>query len=369
MKKIIERYQTDTDFRKKVIIGGVMGIVGILIAVIGIFTTGDDEAEKPVQQVAPIENYSQKQIDTTLISKGTSDYRKMEFVKDTTLDNFNTSYVKNENSDIYTHNASGTAVVNSNGTPVNSGGGNALNEYMKRRNQSIDRVYNSQPSAPVVVPTTQRDMVVKGYTPRSTSVQSYSTPTSTSDYSANGGNDNAYSVQSNSSTPKQMTKEEKLQQAIASKYNSGGMGQGKTNVMASVYNNQKISSNNTSVRLILKDKIYFNNTTIGTDAFVYGTASVNGDKVTISVPSITYKGNNYPVNLTVYDYRTGVRGIPIKQDNIVGVAENVAENQAQQQVSRYGGKIGQVLSQVISGRNKSASIELSDGHLVYLRTQ
>lgn len=374
---IIERYKTDVDFRKKAIVGIVMGGVGIVIGIAGIFFSGDDETQKDKTPVQAIQNYSDRQLDTTLINKQTSDYRKMEFEKDTTLDKMNSSYVKNENSNIYLRNASGSAVVNANGTPIpgaspssggSGGGGAALNEYMKRRNASIERVYNSQPSSPQVVPTTQRDMVVKGYTPRATNIQPYSAPTSVGniDYTARVNNDN----QTNSSNaPKQLTKEEKLQQAIASKYNNNGNAQSKSAVTAQIYNNQKIKSNNTSVRLLLKDKIYFNNTTIGTDAFVYGIASINGDKVSISVPSITYKGTNYPVNLVVYDYRTGVKGIPVNQDNIVGVASDVAEKQAQQQVSRFGGQIGAVLSQIVSGRNKTASIQLNDGHLLYLKTQ
>ncbi|WP_159479739.1 conjugative transposon protein TraM [Chryseobacterium sp. 18068] len=370
--KIIDRYKSDADFRKKATVGIIMGAVGIVIAIAGIFFSGDDKIEKDNTPVQTIQNYSDRQLDTTLINKQTSDYRRMEYEKDTTLDKMNSSYVKNENSDIYLRNASGSAVVNSNGTPIGNssssagGGGAALNEYMKRRNQSIERVYNSQPSSPQVVPTNQRDMVLKDYTPRSTSVQPYSVPSSVGnvDYISRNNNDN-----SNNNTPKQLTKEEKLQQAIASKYNSGGNALSKTSVTAQIYNNQKIKSNNTSVRLLLKDKIYFNNTTIGTDAFVYGIASINGDKVTISVPSITYKGTNYPVNLTVYDYRTGIKGIPINQDNIVGVASDVAENQVQQQASRLGGKVGAVLSQIVSGRNKTASIQLNDGHLLYLKTQ
>lgn len=365
----IERYKSDPEFKKKALIGGGMGIVGIIILLAGIFVSGqENEENKPVQQVEAIQNYSNTQLDTTLIKKGTSDYRRMEFQKDTILDKMNTSYIKTEGQEAYMHNASGAPVVTSNGSVVNNGGnaggGNALNEYMRRRNQSIERVYNSQPSTPVVVPTTpQREMVVRGYEPRANNIQSYSTPTPVNqDYIVS-----TPTTQNQSTTPKVLTKEEKLQQAIASKYNSTNSQ--KANVTAQVYNNQKINSNNTSVRLLLKDKLYYNNVVIGTDAFVYGNASVNGDKVTINVPSITYKGNNYPVNLTVYDYRTGIKGIPVKMDNIVGVAGDVVETQAQQQISRYGGKVGQVLSQVISGRNKSASIQLNDGHLVYLRTQ
>lgn len=369
---IIERYKTDEEFRKKAIIAIVMLGIGVLIAIVALFFQGEENSEKKAVPVEAIQNYSNRQLDTTLINKGTSDYRRMEFQKDTVLDNMNSSYVKNENSNIYIRNAAGTSVVDNQNNTTASGGGAALNEYMKRRNASIDRVYNSQPSAPVVVPTTQKDMVVRGYTPRATNIQPYSVPTSTgtsTDYTSYTSKTNNEDYTTNNTLPKQLTKEEKLQQAIANKYNSGAGSQNKAQVVAEIYNNQKINSNNTSIRLLLKDKIYFNNTTIGTDAFVYGIANVNGDKISISVPSITYKGTNYPVNLVVYDYRTGIKGIPVKQDNIVGVASDAVENQAQQQMTRLGGKVGAVLSQIVSGRNKNASIQLNGGHTVYLKTQ
>lgn len=377
--KILERYNSDPDFRKKLIVGSIMGTVGLIIALIGIFynTNENSEAGDKNEKIA-IQNYSDRQLDTTLINKGTSDYRKMEFQKDTILDDMNTSYAKNENSDIYMRNSNSSTGGSSSPsytqpTPSSGGGGGggaALDEYVKRRNQSIERVYNSQPSSSVVVPTNQRDIVVKDYSTRSNNIENYSSPSSVVSHNSAPSTNSSpinYSQSDNSSSSKQLSKEEKLKQAIANKY--GKTSQEKTNVVAQVYNNQKIASNNASVRLLLKDKLYYNNVVIGTDAFVYGNATINGDKVTISVPSITYKGNNYPVNLVVYDYRTGVKGIPVKMDNIVGVAGDVVENQAQQQISRYGGKVGQILSQVASGRNKNASIQLNDGHLVYLKTQ
>ncbi len=169
--------------------------------------------------------------------------------------------------------------------------------------------------------------------------------------------------------PKDLTKEEKLQNAIANKYSSGSVGNNSNQVLAEIYTAQKISGNNASVRIILKDKLYFNNTIIGTDAFVYGFASFNQNSITITVPNISYKGKNYPVNLVAYDYRTGELGIPVSSDNIVGVAGKKAEQQVQQEMSRYGGTIGGVLSSILSGRNKTVSIQLNDGHRMYLKTK
>ncbi len=165
---------------------------------------------------------------------------------------------------------------------------------------------------------------------------------------------------------KPLTKEEKLQRAISSKYSQSATN---NQIVAEIYGSQKITSNNSSVRIVLKEKINLGDVVIGTDAFVYGVASINQNNVMISIPSISYKGKNYQVNLVAYDYTTGELGIPIRNDNIVGAVEKQAENQAQQEISRYGGKVGSVVSAIISGRNRNVSIQLNEGHRMYLKSK
>lgn len=167
-----------------------------------------------------------------------------------------------------------------------------------------------------------------------------------------------------------LTKEERLQNAIANKYaGNSNASQGAIQVLAEIYNSQKINGSNNSVRIVLKDKIYLKNGTIGTDAFIYGTASVNSDNIVISVPNISYKGKNYQVDLVAYDYRTGELGIPVKNENIIGNVRQEAENQISQNVGGRLGQVGNVISGILSNRNRSLSIQLNDGHRIYLKSR
>lgn len=375
MKEFLDKYKSNPDFKKKVLIGGGMGIIGVIIILSGMFLAKDGEKEQDNTPKVAIQNYNDTPIDTTLIQKQTSDYRKMEMQKDTVLQVMNDSYGKDAGNTNYTHNTGFSGSTNAGAEPMATGGGGrassntALNEYMKRRNQSIERAYNSQPSTPTYSKTQKSDVVIKGYEPRSTNIQPYSVPTQATTYSsAPIVQQNNTSTRNNEERP--LTAEEKLQRSIANKYNSGGGTKGASSVKAQIYSDQKISSKNSSVRILLKEKLYFNNVTIGTDAFVYGIASLSGDNMQISVPSISYKGTNYPVNLVVYDYRTGAKGIPIKADNIVGTIGDEVERQGRQEIGRQlGGRISSVVGGIFNGSNKSASIQLADGHLIYLKSQ
>ena len=172
---------------------------------------------------------------------------------------------------------------------------------------------------------------------------------------------------SQSSTPKVKTKEERLQDAIAQKY--GESATKNVSVKGQIFGEQMIGSQNNSVRIILSEKLVLNGTTIGTDANIYGIANVSGNNVSITIPNISYKGKNFPVNLKVYDYRTGQLGIPINLDNIVGAISERGESTASSEISRYGGKVGSILTSVFSGRNKNAKIQLNSGHQIYLKSE
>lgn len=165
---------------------------------------------------------------------------------------------------------------------------------------------------------------------------------------------------------KEKSKEEKLQDAISKKYGEGGVSKN-ISVKGEIFGEQRIGSNNNSVRLILSEKLVLNGVTIGTDANIYGVANVSGSNVTVSIPNISYKGKNYLVNLKVYDYRTGQLGIPVNLDNIVGAIAERGESTVSSEISRYG-KVGSILTSVLSGRNKNANIQLNSGHQVYLKS-
>ncbi len=243
-----------------------------------------------------------------------------------------------------------------------------LNNYLTKRQQSIDQMQSSGSTRRTYNPsgnssdwTSERTVVKsdkisynRNYNPENPSASVTSNMISNQQ------------VQNPSIQDKPLTKEEKLQKAISSKYTQVSAN---TQITAEIYGSQKISSNNASVRIVLKDKVNLGDVVIGTDAFVYGIASINQNKVLITIPSISYKGKNYQVNLVAYDYTTGEIGIPIRNDNIVGVVEKQTENQAQQEIARYGGRVGNVISSIISGRNRNVSIQLNEGHRIYLKSK
>lgn len=63
-----------------------------------------------------------------------------------------------------------------------------------------------------------------------------------------------------------------------------------------------------TVKLRLTDDIYIQGILIPKDEFVFGTASLNGERLTIEISSIRYKNNILPVALSVYDM-DGMEGI------------------------------------------------------------
>lgn len=265
---------------------------------------------------------------------------------------------------------------------------NMLNDYMAQRQKSVNKMQNSGTSANTYVASTPSR---RTYNPSGKSGDWTSEATSVTGTRITGNEQSVIrnynpenpsaSISSNLSAPsaitpnvnqvKALTKEEKLQQAISQKYGKGSGGNYQSiSITGMIYQNQKIDANNTSVRILLSEKLNLGDVIIGTDAFVFGMAQLGSNTVNISVPSITYKGKSYPVNLEIYDARTGERGIPVKQDNIMGDIQRQAESQAQNEVSRYAGKIGQIATSVLSGsRNRTSTISLNQGHRIFLKSK
>lgn len=364
----IQKIKTDPVLKAKVIKAGIFFLLFIVIVIAVAFSQSKDKTA--------IDGDKQNQINGRIIPADTSSIgsSKDEFYMMKHQDSANQIATNSET-------VLGGSVTEKQASQDQTDA--ALNQYMANRQQSVNRMQNSS-TENTYVPPKRRNYNPNGnandWTSEKTSVSSNTYTSKGNDvigYTRNYNPENPSSstvTQNNEQTAAQitpnraLTKEEKLQQAIANKYNNtSSSNNGPISVVAAIYNDQKIKANNTSVRLILKDKLYFNNTTIGTDAFIYGSATISGDKILISVPSISYKGKNYNVNLNVYDYRTGEKGIPIHNDNIVGTVEREAENQVNQQAGKYG-RIGSVITSVLNGRNKNAYIFLSDGHKIYLKS-
>lgn len=65
-----------------------------------------------------------------------------------------------------------------------------------------------------------------------------------------------------------------------------------------------------TVKLLLANDIYINGVLIPRNSFVYGTATLNNERLRINIASLRYKNNIIPVSLEVYDI-DGLQGIYI----------------------------------------------------------
>lgn len=82
------------------------------------------------------------------------------------------------------------------------------------------------------------------------------------------------------------------------------------------------------VKLRLLDDLYVNGVLIPKDNFVFGTASLNGERLNIQINSIRYKNALFPVQLSVFDI-DGISGIYIPGAITSDVAKGSAERALQ----------------------------------------
>lgn len=80
-------------------------------------------------------------------------------------------------------------------------------------------------------------------------------------------------------------------------------------IQAAVHENQTIVTGST-IKLRLLNDITVNGTLIPKDNFVFGKASLEGERLTIKIASIRYRNSLYPVELAVFDL-DGMDGIRI----------------------------------------------------------
>jgi conjugative transposon TraM protein len=95
-------------------------------------------------------------------------------------------------------------------------------------------------------------------------------------------------------------------------------------IEAVIHETQTVVSGST-VKLRLTDDIYVNGILIPRNNFIYGTASLQNDRLGISINSVRYENNLSPVALEVYDL-DGLAGIYIPGS----VSRDVAKSSAEQ---------------------------------------
>jgi conjugative transposon TraM protein len=82
------------------------------------------------------------------------------------------------------------------------------------------------------------------------------------------------------------------------------------NTVAAVIHETQTLVAGSTVKLRLTNDVYINGMLIPKDNFVFGVASLNGERLTIKISSVRYHNSIYPVDLSVYDM-DGAEGVYI----------------------------------------------------------
>ncbi len=82
------------------------------------------------------------------------------------------------------------------------------------------------------------------------------------------------------------------------------------NAIQAVIHETQTLTNGATVKLRLLNDIFINGVMIPKDNFLFGTAALQGERLTIAIDGIRYRNSLFPVNLSVYDL-DGISGIYI----------------------------------------------------------
>lgn len=103
------------------------------------------------------------------------------------------------------------------------------------------------------------------------------------------------------------------------------------NAVKAVIHETQTVVNGSTVKLRLVDDIYINGILIPKDNFLFGTASLNGERLSIKINSIRFQNSLFPVELSVYDL-DGMDGIYIPG----AITRNVAKQSADRAFQGFG---------------------------------
>ena len=101
-------------------------------------------------------------------------------------------------------------------------------------------------------------------------------------------------------------------------------------IEAVIHETQTLVSGST-VKLRLVNDVYINGVLIPKDNFLFGIASLNGERLNIKINSIRYENSLFPVELSVYDM-DGLNGIYIPG----AITRNVAKQSADRSIQGFG---------------------------------
>ena len=103
------------------------------------------------------------------------------------------------------------------------------------------------------------------------------------------------------------------------------------NAIKAVVHQTQVLVDGSVVKLRLRNDVFINGNLIPKDNFVYGTASLNGERLIIKINSIRYNNSLYPVDLSVFDM-DGMDGIFIPG----AISRDVAKQSADRAVQGIG---------------------------------
>ncbi len=127
------------------------------------------------------------------------------------------------------------------------------------------------------------------------------------------------------------------------------------NAVKAVIHETQTVVNGSTVKLRLVDDIYINGILIPKDNFLFGTASLNGERLSIKINSIRFQNSLFPVELSVYDM-DGMDGIYIPG----AITRDVAKQSADRAFQGFGMT---TLDPSLGAQAASAGIEAARGLL------
>ena len=136
--------------------------------------------------------------------------------------------------------------------------------------------------------------------------------------------------------------------------------------LSAVVHSRQMVYQGSVVKLRTTKNFSFSGTVVPANTFLYGIASISGERVTISVSSIASPDRLIPVNLSVYD-KDGIAGIYIPglamQDMASAGVKEVVNKASQVNVP----VVGNVPVNSLTSRNNQPSAILTDGYKVLLK--
>lgn len=217
-----------------------------------------------------------------------------------------------------------------------------IDAYIKKRETQMSKINNYQKPAPE-----RREY---NPNPPTRTIESRNTYVQENPNTVNNVGKTTQTIQQ----PKERTLEDIIREKNQKK-NSGTI----SAIKAVIHNDQTITANSTTVRLRLIEPINVDGYRIETNQFIYAKASMGNNNINLFIENFSSNGMIIPANLWAYEVKTGMKGITVNSDNLVGSAEKMAENKGSQVVTKYGGEIGNAIKDVLSGRNKQQKINLT----------